>query len=665
MNRSIQYLKGVGEKRAQLFAKLGVDSVGALLRYYPRAYTDYQNITPIYECEVSQTVCVKAEIVTPIEEHVHRRGMTTYRFLIADDSGRLAVTLFNQKYLAKQLHTGSTYLFYGKISGSPFYREMSSPEIHEENFFGIHPVYPACEGLPSSVIEKAVGNALMLEIADPLPQELLDKYKLCSLSYALKQIHFPASDEALFAARRRLMFEELFMLQTGLALTRNGNTGAGIALKNDYSQEFINRLPFAPTGAQTRVINECVADMQSGKRMNRLIQGDVGSGKTAVAAALIYTCVKNGYQAALMAPTEILAEQHYDTLRKFFGDSLHIELLTGSCKKKEKERIKTALSLGEVSVVVGTHALLVDDVEFSNLALVITDEQHRFGVAQRRRLADKGEHPHTLVMSATPIPRTLALIIYGDLDISVIDELPKGRSPVKSFAVGSGYHSRIYDFIKAEISKGRQGYIICPLVEEGDSPLCSAEEYYEKLQGGVFKDYKLGLLHGKMKPSDKDAVMKAFAENEIQLLIATTVVEVGVDVPNATVLVIENAERFGLSQLHQLRGRVGRGKDAATCVLVTDAKDDITQHRLHTLCSTTDGFKIADADLQARGPGDFLGHRQHGLPELKIADMQTDINAMRIAGEEARALVKKDPTLQEHPLLKTEVEGLFKTARQL
>lgn len=665
MNRKLQYLKGVGEKRAQLFAKLGVDSVGALLRYYPRTYTDYKNVTLISDCVVSETVCIKAEIITPIEEREHRKGMTTYRFLISDDSGSMAVTLYNQKYLAARLHTGSTYLFYGKVSGSPFCPEMSSPEIRDENFSGIHPVYHACEGLPSSVIEKAVSNALLLDIPEPLPQELLDKYKLCPLGYALKNIHFPASEEALSIARRRLMFEELFLLQTGLALSRNGNTGVGVGLENDYSEEFISRLPFSPTSAQRRVIAECVADMQSGRQMNRLIQGDVGSGKTAVAAALIYNNAKNGYQAALMAPTEILAEQHYKTLRKFFGDELKVELLTGSCKKKEKERIKAALSQGLVSVVVGTHALIVDDVEFSNLSLVITDEQHRFGVAQRKRLSSKGESPHTLVMSATPIPRTLALIIYGDLDISVIDELPAGRSPVKSFAVGSGYHSRIYDFIKNEINKGRQGYIICPLVEEGDSPLCSAEEYYEKLQNGVFKDYKLGLLHGKMNPRDKDAVMKAFADNDIHLLIATTVVEVGVDVPNATILVIENAERFGLSQLHQLRGRVGRGKDAATCVFITDAKDETTLKRLETICSTVDGFKIADADLQARGPGDFLGHRQHGLPELKIADMQNDINAMRIAGEEARALVNDCPTLDKHPALKTEVERLFEVAKQL
>ncbi len=666
MSKSIQYLKGVGEKRARLFAKLGVDSVDALLRYYPRTYIDYQNTTDIFSAEPDTTVCIKAEIITDIEERVHRRGMSTYHFSAADDSGQMTVTLFNQKFLAGKLHRGSTYLFYGKVNGNHFFREMSSPEIKEKNFAGIHPIYHACEGLPSRIIEKAVAEALPECESDPLPAEIIEKYRLCSLSYALKNIHFPASEQALAAARRRLIFEELFLLQTGLALMRVKNSGAGIVLETDYTEEFIQRLPFTPTGAQGRVITECTADMQSGKRMNRLVQGDVGCGKTAVAAALIYNCAANGYQSALMAPTEILAEQHYKTLKAFFADSkIKIELLTGSTSKKEKLRIKSELADGSIDVVIGTHALIVDDVSFFRLALVITDEQHRFGVNQRERLANKGEHPHTLVMSATPIPRTLALIIYGDLSLSIIDELPSGRSPVKSFAVGSAFHERIYRFLKEQINTGRQAYIICPLVEESDSPLTSAEEYYKKLSSGVFAGYRLGLLHGKQNASEKDSVMKAFANGDIQLLIATTVVEVGVDVPNATVMVIENAERFGLSQLHQLRGRVGRGKFAASCILVSDDCGEETAERLKTLCSTTDGFKIADADLATRGPGDFLGKRQHGLPELKIANMQTDITAMRIAGDEARALVSRDPTLSAFPALKNTVNRLFSTAYSL
>ena len=662
---NLQYLKGVGEKRARLFLKLGVDSVDALLRYYPRAYADFKNVTEIFASPLGETACIKAEIVTAIEERTHRSGMQTFRFVAADESGQMTVTLFNQKYLAGKLHTGSTYLFYGKMGGNPFYREMSSPEIHEENYAAIHPIYSACEGLPSSAIEKVVKTALSHIPDEFLPEYIIEKYKLCPLEYALKNIHFPASDEALSHARRRLMFEELFLLQCGLAKERVHNTGKGILIPRDYTDEFISRLPFSPTGAQRRVIKECIGDMQSGKRCNRLIQGDVGSGKTAVCAALMYTAAKNGYQSALMAPTEILAEQHYKTLCNFFGDSLRVALLTGSATKKQKDTVKQQLSNGAIDIIVGTHALIVDNVVFKNLALVITDEQHRFGVAQRQKLSEKGERPHTIVMSATPIPRTLALIIYGDLDISIIDELPAGRSPVKSYAVSSAFHSRIYDFIKREIDSGRQGYIICPLVEESESPLQSAEDYYEKLSRGVFKDYKLGLLHGKMSASAKEKVMAEFSRGEISLLIATTVVEVGVDVPNATVLVIENAERFGLSQLHQLRGRVGRGKYPASCILISDDNGEKTVNRLKTLCSTTDGFKIADADLLARGPGDFIGRRQHGLPELRIADMQTDINAMRIAGEEARALLTRDPELSGEPLLKREVDLLFSVVSRL
>lgn len=662
---NLQYLKGVGEKRARLFAKLGVDSVDALLRYYPRAYADYQNTADIFGCEPSSTVCVKAKVISPVEEKTYRRGMSVFRFLAADGSGQMTVTLFNQKYLAARIRCDNTYLFYGKMCGNDYYREMSSPEIHEENYSAIHPIYRACEGLSSSAVERAVTAALAYIPEDPLPTELCEKYRLTSLQNALKNIHFPASDKALAAARRRLMFEELFLLQCGLGRMRLGNTRGGIRFERDFTEEFLSALPFSPTAAQRRVVAECTADMQSGKRCNRLIQGDVGSGKTAVSAALIYNAAKNGYQSALMAPTEILAEQHFKTLSAFFGDNIRAELLTGSLTKRQKEAVKARLASGETQVAVGTHALIQDDVAFASLGLVITDEQHRFGVAQRQKLSDKGGHPHTVVMSATPIPRTLALIIFGDLDISIIDELPAGRSPVKSFAVNSSYRDRLYSFIKKEIGSGRQAYIICPLVEENEGELCSAEEYYKRLSAGVFSRYRLGLLHGKMSAAEKDSVMKRFAEGEVDLLIATTVVEVGVDVPNATVLVVENAERFGLSQLHQLRGRIGRGRYPSTCVLVSDDTGEQVKERLKTLCSTNDGFKIADADLLARGPGDFIGHRQHGLPELKIADMQADIAAMRVAGEEARALLADDPTLSSHPTLAAAVDALFESAYML
>ncbi len=663
---NIQYLKGVGEKRAQLFKKLGIDSVDALLRYYPRTYIDYKNIIDIADAPIDTTVCVKAEIVSPISEKKVRTGMCIYKFLAADETGQITVTLFNQKYLAARLHMGSTYLFYGKMQGGLYFREMSSPEIHEESYAAIHPVYPACEGLSSANIERVIKTALAHIGDDPLPLSLREKYRLPDLATAINNIHFPVSNEALLSAKRRLMFEELFVLQTGLSLIRHkkSDTAAKI-IKGDALEQYLRLLPFPLTNAQSRVIYECLADMQSGKKMNRLVQGDVGSGKTAVAAALMYISAKEKYQSALMAPTEILAEQHYNSLKTLFGDEVKIELLTGSVSAKEKARIKKSVETGETDILIGTHALIENDVVFSSLALVITDEQHRFGVKQRDILSKKSENVHTLVMSATPIPRTLGLIIYGDLDISVIDELPKGRQAIDTYAVDSSYRERIYNFIKKNIANGRQAYIICPLVEENDTTLTSAEQYYERLSSGAFSGYKLGLLHGKMPAREKDAVMKAFANGEIQLLIATTVVEVGVDVPNATVLCIENAERFGLSQLHQLRGRVGRGKHKSYCILISDDNGDKNKTRLDTICGTTDGFKIADADLELRGPGDFLGHRQHGLPDLKIASLQSDLKAMCVARDEAAALVEKDATLKEHPALRDAVTELFKTAKTL
>ncbi len=666
MKQNIQYLKGVGEKRAQLLKKLGIDSVDALLRYYPRAYVDFKNTVSIEDAPIGETVCIKATIVSPIEEKKVRPGMIVYRFLVADDSGQMPITLFNQKYLAAKLRLDRTYLFYGRMGGGLFCKEMSSPEIKEEAFAGIHPIYHACEGLSSAAIEKIVGSAMSLIGEDPLPEDIREKYRLVPLSSAIRNIHFPTSEEALNSARRRLMFEELFLLQTGLCLIKHkSEQKAGAIIDPRYLDEFLGLLPFSPTAAQMRVIKECLSDMASGKKMNRLVQGDVGSGKTAVAAALMFAAAKSGHQSAMMAPTEILAEQHYKTLKKLFGDNLAIALLTGSTKKSEKLRIKDALLSGEIDIIIGTHALIEDDVIFHSPALFITDEQHRFGVAQRDKLSGKNGGVHTLVMSATPIPRTLGLIIYGDLDISIIDELPAGRTPIETYQVDSSLHERIYKFIKKNVMEGRQAYIICPLVEESETALTSAEEYYKKLSAGAFAGYSLGLLHGKMNPRDKDAVMKSFADGETQILIATTVVEVGVDVPNATVLVIENAERFGLSQLHQLRGRVGRGSHKSTCILVSDAIGENATARFSVLCETTDGFRIAEADLEARGPGDFLGRRQHGLPELKIASLQTDLKAMQVARDEAAALIKADPELSRYPTLKETARELFKTAKTL
>lgn len=662
----IRFLKGVGEKRAELLQKKGIDTVGALLRFYPRAYLDWQNITPISECPEGENVCVRAEITSPVKTVNIRRGMTLYKFAAADDSGVIEVTLFNRKYLAENLRQGRSYLFYGKLGYGITLRQMSSPEIMPAEYMGIEPVYAATEGLSSKTIEKIMKNALVYAdgMADVIPQGIREKNGLCDFKTALKSIHFPLERQALESAKRRLVFEELFVLQTGLLfLKRRRRALAGCTVKNNLLEEFKKTLSFKLTGAQERVINECLTDMMSPRPMNRLIQGDVGSGKTAVAAALMYISAGNGFQSALMAPTELLAEQHFKTLCKITENSgIKCALLTGSLTKKQKDEVKAGLKSGEIKVAVGTHALLTDDVEFENLGLVVTDEQHRFGVGQRGRLSSKGNNPHTLVMSATPIPRTLGLIIYGDLDISIIDEYPAGRQKIATYCVDSSYNARVYNYIKKFIAEGRQAYIVCPLVDENEAlGIKSASEYYKELSENQFKGYTVGLLHGKMKPKDKENVMRRFAAGEIQLLISTTVIEVGIDVPNAALMVIENAERFGLSQLHQLRGRIGRGEYSSACILISDVKSGDTKRRLDVIKNNTDGFKIADEDLKLRGPGDFLGSRQHGLPDMKIADIFADRETLHLAGKEAEELIKRDPTLHdpENAGLRAEIAALF------
>lgn len=662
----IRFLKGVGEKRAELLQKKGIDTVGALLRFYPRAYLDWQNITPISESPEGENVCVRAEITSPVKTVNIRRGMTLYKFAAADDSGVIEVTLFNRKYLAENLRQGRSYLFYGKLGYGITLRQMSSPEIMPAEYMGIEPVYAATEGLSSKTIEKIMKNALVYadDMTDVIPQGIREKNGLCDFKTALKSIHFPLERQALESAKRRLVFEELFVLQTGLLfLKRRRRALAGCTVKNNLLEEFKKTLSFKLTGAQERVINECLTDMMSPRPMNRLIQGDVGSGKTAVAAALMYISAGNGFQSALMAPTELLAEQHFKTLCKITENSgIKCALLTGSLTKKQKDEVKAGLKSGEIKVAVGTHALLTDDVEFESLGLVVTDEQHRFGVGQRGRLSAKGNNPHTLVMSATPIPRTLGLIIYGDLDISIIDEYPAGRQKIATYCVDSSYNARVYNYIKKFIAEGRQAYIVCPLVDENEAlGIKSASEYFEELSENQFKGYTVGLLHGKMKPKDKENVMRRFAAGEIQLLISTTVIEVGIDVPNAALMVIENAERFGLSQLHQLRGRIGRGEYSSACILISDVKSGDTKRRLDVIKNNTDGFKIADEDLKLRGPGDFLGSRQHGLPDMKIADIFADRETLHLAGKEAEELIKRDPALHnpENAGLRAEIAALF------
>lgn len=663
----IEELSGIGKKRAETLNKLGIYTVCDLLEYYPRHYEDWSKSYSVSEAPLNENCCVKGIISTAVSEYRVRKGMTLYKFTVTDGVINMFVTLFNQKYVAKSLKRGEEYLFFGKPTGSFLRKEMSSPDIAPVESEKIRPIYHATEGLNSKFIEKCTEQAISMineKSVDPIPSEIRKEYNLCQKSYALKNIHFPENSEAIEISRRRLVFEELLILQLGLLRLRKRNfEGKSPAIEKDFTNNLLCKLPFELTNAQKRAVSEAISDMKKTTPMNRLLQGDVGSGKTAVAVTLLYNAVCNGFQSALMAPTEILAFQHYAGISKMLkGTNIKIALLTGSSAAAEKRRILQLLKDGDIDIIIGTHAIIQSTVEFKKLGLVITDEQHRFGVNQRTALSDKGDNPHTLVMSATPIPRTLALIIYGDLDISILDEMPKGRQTTETYAVRSNIRKRAYNYIKQHLDRGLQGYIVCPLVDEGETDLASAVKFYEKLKNGFFKDYKVGLLNGKMKPSEKDSVMRAFSMGEIQLLVATTVIEVGIDVPNANIMVIENAERFGLSQLHQLRGRIGRGKDKATCILISDAENDEAVKRLSIMCKTSDGFKIADEDLKLRGPGDFFGSRQHGLPLLKIASIFSDRETLKITSSVARNITNKDKTLSlpENSGLKQAVDELFK-----
>ena len=667
LSTDIKYIKGVGDVIAEKFSKLGIGTVRDLLYHFPRDYEDWSKITPILDTPSDVHCCIKAKISNAPVGSRTRNGTMIFKAVATDGEGVLMLTFFNNKYIVNQLFEDEEYLFFGKISQNIVGgREMLSPRfVKATGNDKIHPVYRQTEKLTSKKIESVTANAfsaLKGNIDETLPEYLIQKYRLMGREEALYNMHFPENDEKLRLARRRLIFEELLNMQLGLMLLRErGRRETAVRLKDDRTDEFYSMLPYEPTKAQKRCIAECVNDMKTVRPMNRLLQGDVGSGKTTVAAALIYNAVKNGYQCALMVPTEVLAEQHSKSLSKIFGGKLSMALLTGSVKASQKKLIKAGLADGSIDLVVGTHAIISDDVEFKKLGFVITDEQHRFGVKQRTALSQKGINPHTLVMSATPIPRTLGLIIYGDLDISVIDELPRGRQPIETYCVTTDYHNRLYKFIKKHLDEGRQGYIICPLVEEGETELVPAQEYAEYLSKKVFDSYSVGLLHGKMKPKQKDEVMRDFASGKIQLLVATVVVEVGIDVPNAAVMMIENAERFGLSQLHQLRGRIGRGQFKSTCVLVSDAQNEESKTRLGVMCKTTDGFQIAEEDLKQRGPGDFLGSRQHGLPELRLANIVTDTNILYAAQKQAQDILFADPelSLPEHISLKTAVEAMF------
>ncbi len=664
----VKYIKGVGEKRAELFHKLGIFCVKDLIEYYPRAYQDWSASVKAADCESGEPVSIRATLIKPVKEHYVRKGMTLFKCSFSDGETIINVTIFNNKYLANSLKLYEDYLLFGKLEKRFTSAEMSSPQIEKlADNIGIHPVYPATERLNSKAIAKVVKTALeaLPEFEETLPREIREKYQLAPLDFAIRQIHFPSNNENAEIARKRLIFEELLVLQLGLMkLKSKKKSKTKLIIKDDYTADYYKLLPFEPTGAQKRAIADCIADMRTEYPMNRLIQGDVGSGKTAVAAGVIFTAVKNGFQAALMAPTEILANQHMSTLSAMLGSKIRIELLTGSTPAKEKREIKARLMDGEIDLIIGTHAIIQNDVEFKELGLVITDEQHRFGVNQRASLAMKGEEVHTLVMSATPIPRTLALMIYGDLDISVLDELPPGRQPVRTDVVNSSYRKRIYEFIKKAIARGEQAYIVCPLVDGEEPSLASAEKYAQSLANGAFRGYNLGVLHGKMKSKAKDEIMRSFAQGNVKVLVSTTVIEVGVDVPNATIMVIENAERFGLSQLHQLRGRVGRGSTGSYCILISDSEGDTAQERLSIMKKYSDGFKIADEDLKQRGPGDFFGSRQHGLPDLKIADMLGDMETLKICRRCADEILAQDSGLDlpKHKAIAGKISDMFRAS---
>ena len=666
--RSITELKGIGEKRARLFEKLGVPTVDALLYFFPRNYLDLSAPCSPADAPLGEPCAVRATVVTPVHEARIRKGMTLYKFAAEEDGVRVWITLFNNPYAAKKIRQYESFLFYGTMTGGLLTREMTSPEILSESKAYIRPIYHTTAGLPSYQIESAMRQALAFadELSDPLPASLREKYHLPDLGTALRHIHFPETMTQLQTARRRLLFEELLTLQCGLQRMGGQKRPAGVKLSVDRTSEWEATLPFTLTEAQRRAITQAMSDMTAGRQMNRLLQGDVGSGKTAVAACLCYCVAKEGHQAALMAPTEILAEQHLRSLTRLFaGQGMRLALLTGSTPAKERRTLLAALAAGEIDLLIGTHALLEPDVAFHDLALVVTDEQHRFGVKQRMALSRKTEAPHTLVMSATPIPRTLALILYGDLDISVLDELPAGRQPIQTRAATSDKRALAYDFIRKQLDKGRQVYIVCPLVEDNESEMQSATEYYESVRDHAFAGYTVGLLHGRMKGKEKDEIMRRFSAGEIQILVATTVIEVGVDVPNATVMLIENADRFGLSQLHQLRGRVGRGGNKSYCLLLSDAQGEAARERLDILCRTNDGFVIAEEDLKTRGPGDFFGDRQHGLPTLRLTDLMRDCEALTFAQTVAKEIVADDPGLEksENRPLKERVDTMFREYR--
>ena len=677
LNKDIQYVKGIGPKKASKLNKLGIFTINDLIYYFPRQYEDRNKLKKICQLEDKEKATIRA-IISSIETSTPRKGLSITKLSVRDETGFAKLVFFNQDYIVKSFKSGDTILVFGKVKKDFNGVELSSCEVEQmsnnpKSTCGIMPIYPLTYGLTNKElmgIIKIIFTNEQIVVKEYLPKRIIEKYKLCSIDYAIKNLHNPTNKESLKIALYRMVFEEFLILQLGLFLFKNGVVEKdGIYFnRHDNLKAILDSLPFKLTNAQNRAFNEILDDMASNKVMNRLVQGDVGSGKTVVALLSLANCVLNGYQGALMVPTEILAEQHYISLNETLSQfGMNIGLLVGSLTKKQKENILEKVKNKEIDILIGTHALIEDKVEFNNLGIVITDEQHRFGVRQRNKLSEKGYNPDILVMTATPIPRTLALILYGDLDISIIDELPPGRQPIETIAVYKDKRDKAYNsLVREEVEKGRQVYIVCPLVEESEAiEAKSAVELVEELRSEYFSDLRLGLLHGKMKPSEKDEIMKSFKNRELDILVSTTVIEVGVNVPNATLMIIENAERFGLAQLHQLRGRVGRGKHKSYCILIYSSKSEVCSQRMGIMEETTDGFKISEKDLEIRGPGEFFGTRQHGLPELRVANIFKHMKILKLAQQEARYIISEDLKLQNYENKKLKQEVLKKFENRL
>ena len=670
---NIQYLKGVGPKRASRLRKLNINTVEDLMYFIPRDYDDRSKFKTLRECMIGEKVSLEVEIIGKANILRPRRNLSIIKVPVKDSSHNAYLVWFNQEYLKDKFIVGEKIIVNGKINKVGMEIQIMSPVFEKSGTMDkvgrITPIYSLTEGLTNNEIIKIIDYSIkeyIDQIREFLPQDIINKYDLMDIRDAITNVHFPMNSVLLEKARKRLSFQELLTLQMGLFIIKNRNftNNKGIRFNKTIEiNDFIQKLPFKLTNSQIKVFKEIEADMENDIQMNRLVQGDVGSGKTIIAVLAMFKAISSGYQAVMMAPTEILASQHFESIRKFFsGYNIRTELLVGSLSPKAKEEILLDLKEGRIDILIGTHAVIQENVEFNRLGLAITDEQHRFGVKQRAILSQKGNNPDVIVMTATPIPRTLALILYGDLDVSIIDELPPGRKEIETYAVGPEMIERINNFIRKQILESRQAYIVCPLIEESETlTVNAAEELYKDFKDNIFKEFKVGLLHGKMKPKEKDLVMEEFKNHKIDILVSTTVIEVGVNVPNSNIMVIYNAERFGLAQLHQLRGRVGRGEHQSYCILINESNNQISRERMRVLQNSTDGFKISEKDLELRGPGEFFGTRQHGLPELKVANLFTDMDILKVAQKEAINIVNQDPNLEQEKYreLKKKIQEMF------